>query len=247
MTKPGRRNSHAAPKFTGEGIRCAFAACLLAAWAAAGGLQAQVVKVIEKDLGAGGAVSLALLGPANWEEISTNDSRVTRLGFVETKTGRVILDLGERGFNGFTGKSPVPMLEARVSPDRARVAVVLQWKHNGDWAAFEIKEKMVRELKLERADGRAVIRERCTNIRPEGGFSRNITVSAGWEGNEVLRIDESGDFGFKGEEPGQTHDVALRSIYDVKNGKGSPAKTSLLVDGKERHAVTGDAKGAGKK
>jgi hypothetical protein len=192
----------------------------------------QVAKVVEAGLGSSKAVSLVLLGPQGWEKVPESDSDITRLAFVETKTGRVIRDLGERGFCGFNGQARSPEVEAKISPDNVRLAVVVQWLHGGDWALFEIKGTVVSEVKLEHADFREVVRGRYKNIRTGGRFLRNIGVRASWDGT-VLVIDESSDIGFNGEAQEQVHDVILSSAYHLENSQGSKPAQQVLLDGRK--------------
>ena len=179
--------------------------------------EAQVAEIVEKNLGDRHELSLVVLGPPNWRKLDFNDSVDASLGFIETKTGRLIIDLRDYGMAGFSDNKHI-RFDVGISPDRTKVAVVLGYKRSGECRAFEIKGTEVHHLPLKVPDYRDVIMEKWPEIG-SNDISKYTSVSATWIGNDGLAFSESGGVKLTGDDDKQLHHIKVVYTFRIKDGK----------------------------
>ena len=191
--------------------------------------QAGEAELIEKNLGAKHQVCLAMLGPANWRDTPEEVLIETALAFVESKTGRVILNIRDRGFTDFAthGKGLYPIKNPPVAPDRSKIALVLQWWRYADCAVYEVKGTEVREVKIELPNVKDVVAEQHPNITPTNSF-RHVTICVEWHGNSELEVQEHGVMHIEEDaEQSDDHDVILQCTVRFKDGQAEVVPSTV--------------------
>jgi len=200
----------------------------------------QVLKTVGK---VDAAVNLAIVGPANWEQIRDSNERgkATRLAYVEAKTGRILRDLSKDLPTGFLYQGSWAEATVAPSPDHRYVAVT-------------VTERRWYEVKLFENDGHtfpavASFRQPDTEETMEKvfhvhfGTTQNGTGGASWKGNSEVSVsfesqhatDIDPNVGAYRTENVVTHPFEFEFTYRLDRGQAELVGAKGVLDGVTKH------------